>query len=262
MSRPGARSPSLAAALAAALLASATARAALPDEIQVYTDDLTKPGERGLELHVNTTPKGLRTPEYPGAVPTRHGLRVTPEFSWGITKDTDIGVYLPTVMDQHGNLYLPGVKVRARWLPLRGGEAGGVYAGANVELSNLLPKFSQSRSNAELRLILGWKSPEWTLGVNPIFGRARSPGQGAGNPDFSTAWKASRTIAHGLALGGEYYAGTGRLGHPLPADRQDRTFYLTLDIDRAPWVFNIGIGRGLTGATDPWTVKAIFEVQF
>jgi len=38
------------------------AGAALSDEIQVYTDDINAPGEFGLELHVNTTPKGRRVP--------------------------------------------------------------------------------------------------------------------------------------------------------------------------------------------------------
>lgn len=65
--------------MAFALLALAPcARAALPDEIQVYTDDINAPGEFGLELHVNTTPQGRRTPEFANEVTPHHGLRVTP----------------------------------------------------------------------------------------------------------------------------------------------------------------------------------------
>ena len=48
--------------LAALAAAAPQLHAALPDEIQVYTDDLEKPGERGIELHVNTTPSGRSTP--------------------------------------------------------------------------------------------------------------------------------------------------------------------------------------------------------
>jgi len=33
-------------------------------------------------------------------------------------------------------------------------------------------------------------------------------------------------------------------------------------VDREPWVFNLGIGKGLTDATDRWTIKAIFELPF
>src|SRR5690242_16563263 len=84
----------LAAVALSACLAS-PARAALPDEIQVYTDDLEEPGARGVELHINTTPRGNRTPQFPGEVLTHHGLRVTPEISWGIAPGWDWGLYLP-----------------------------------------------------------------------------------------------------------------------------------------------------------------------
>ena len=33
-------------------------RAAQQDEIQVYTYDMAKPGDYGLELHLDTTPSG------------------------------------------------------------------------------------------------------------------------------------------------------------------------------------------------------------
>ena len=45
-----------------ALGAGGDAHAALIDEIQVYTDDINAPGQFGLELHLNTTPKGRSTP--------------------------------------------------------------------------------------------------------------------------------------------------------------------------------------------------------
>jgi hypothetical protein len=41
------------------------ARAAQQDEIQVYADDINKPGQFGLELHPNTTPSGRTVPDYP-----------------------------------------------------------------------------------------------------------------------------------------------------------------------------------------------------
>jgi hypothetical protein len=77
----------------------APARAVLPDEIQVYTDDINAPGEFGVELHVNTTPKGRRTPEFANEVAPHHGLRVTPELSWGLTRTLAAGLYFPTTRD-------------------------------------------------------------------------------------------------------------------------------------------------------------------
>ena len=85
-----------------ACVVTAHVHAALPDEIQVYTDDINAPGEKGLELHVNTTPKGITTPGYAGETMNHHGLRVTPELSLGITKTTEVGLYLPRTRTSEG----------------------------------------------------------------------------------------------------------------------------------------------------------------
>src|SRR5207237_792985 len=87
------------------------AHAALPDEIQVYTDDLEEVGSRGIELHVNATPDGRRTPEYPGEVVPHRGLRVTPEISWGLAENWDGGVYLPFVRSGDGAYFFAGPRL-------------------------------------------------------------------------------------------------------------------------------------------------------
>ena len=250
------------------LLASALALWPAPsfgitDEIQVYTDEINKPGEFGLELHVNTTPKGRATPDYPGDVPPRHGVRVTPEFSYGLNRDFEAGLYLPSGRDADGNLFLGGVKLRLKWLPVQPDETqGGWYFGSNFELSNVSKKFSESRVASELRMIGGYRGKDWLIGVNPILDWDLSPGFRNGGPDFILAAKAIHGVAPGIALGMEYYDAIGKLSHPLPHDMQDHTIYLVMDYDRKPWVFNLGIGRGLTTVADRWTVKAIFEVPF
>src|ERR1039458_3546525 len=81
------------------------ARAAMIDEIQVYTDDINKPGEFGLELHVNTTPKGRSTPDFPREITPWHGLRFTPEFSYGLARDLAAGQYLPYARDAEGTTH-------------------------------------------------------------------------------------------------------------------------------------------------------------
>src|SRR5438309_8658327 len=90
------------------ILIPSIAGAELSDEIQVYTDDINAPGEFGLELHVNTTPKGRSTPDYPGEVTPQHGWRFTPEFSYGIAKDWEAGLYLPVSRDERGNTRAAG----------------------------------------------------------------------------------------------------------------------------------------------------------
>lgn len=257
-----ARDAALITAIACACLMPVNARA-ISDEIQVYTDDISKPGEFGLELHVNTTPKSRSTPDYPGDSPPQHGVRFTPEFSYGIDKDWEAGLYLPTVREANGTFSASGVKLRMKWLPLKPNEdTGGWYFGSNLELSSVNARYSESRYGSELRVMAGYHAQEWHVAVNPIFELDLSRGHRSGGPDFELATKAVHDVAHGIALGAEYYAGLGKFNHPLPRPMQEHTLYLVMDYDHKPWVFNFGIGRGLNGATDRWTTKAIFDVPF
>ncbi len=236
---------------------------AISDEIQVYTDDINKPGEFGLELHVNTTPKGRKTPDYPGDSPPHHGLRFTPEFSYGLSKDWEAGLYFPTVRDANGSYSASGAKLRLKWLPIKGDEeTGGWYAGANFELSSVNKRYSESRYGSELRIMTGYRAKEWHLALNPIFGWDLSKGYRGGGPSFDLATKAAHDVAEGIAMGVEYYSGMGKLNNTLPSSLQENTLYLVMDYDRKPFAFNIGIGKGLNGATDRWTLKAIIEVPF
>lgn len=231
---------------------------AVTDEIQVYTDEINAPGERGLELHLNTTPRGRRTPDYAGELPPHHGLRVTPEFSWGLTETLEAGLYVPMATSAEGNLYLGGAKVRMKWLPLK---KDGWYFGMNGELSNQTLKFSESHISTELRIMMGWRNDDWLVGLNPIFGWGLTKGY-RGAPETELAYKLGRRVAEGISLGFEYYNGMGKLHQRLPSDQQERSLFLVMDFERDPWVFNVGVGHGLNNASDDWTIKAIFEIPF
>ena len=246
---------------AAALLAAASA-SAIQDEIQVYTDDIDAPGEYALETHINTTPRGRRTPDYPGDQPPYHGLRLTPEFSRGLTPTLEAGLYLPTTTNSDGKSTLSGTKLRLKWLPLRGdGEKGGWYFGTNHELGWLGREFSESRREYELRVIGGYRARQWLIGANAILGWGLTPGY-RGSPDTTLAFKAMRDVRQGFALGVEYYRDIGTLAQRLPAELQNRTLYLIADVERGDWGLDFGIGHGMTPATDNWTIKAIVSYSF
>ena len=85
---------------------------------------------------------------------------------------------------------------------------------------------------------------------------------GSGDPSFDVATKAVHDVVDGVALGVEYYSGLGKLAKTLPSYLQENTLYAVMDWDRKPFAFNFGVGKGLNGATDKWTVKAIIEVPF
>jgi hypothetical protein len=239
------------------------AQAAMMDEIQVYTDDINQPGEFGLELHVNTTPRGRSTPDYPGEITPHRGLRFTPEFSYGLTRTLEAGLYLPYARDAQGGTHFAGPKLRLKWLPLQVGESGqGWFMGTNFEYGKVAPAFEQSGYSIELRPIIGYRSGDWLLAANPILGWSLAGPDHDGKPDFSPSAKIARNVLPGIALGVEYYAEVGKVNNILRHAEQAHTLYFALDFDRKPWTFNIGIGRGLTDAADRWTLKTIIEIPF
>ncbi|HET9643357.1 MAG TPA: hypothetical protein VFP68_08380 [Burkholderiaceae bacterium] len=250
-------------ALLTGLAAASSAHAELSDEIQVYTDDINEPGRFGLEMHVNTTPKGRATPDYPGEVVPNHGWRFTPEFSYGMSPNWEAGLYLPVSRDSSGNTQLAGAKLRLKWLPVKpsDGEAGWFF-GANGELSRLKKRFSESRTSAELRLMGGWRNPDWLLAVNPVFGWNLSDGIRSATADVSLGIKVARTIGRDVGLGLEYYSDLGSTRRILPLNQQSNTLYAALDARVGGWDINFGIGWGVTRSADDLTVKAIIGVPF
>jgi len=238
------------------------AYAGLQDEIQVYTDDINKPGELGVEVHINTTPKGITTPSYPGEIVNHHGLRVTPEISMGLTRTVDVGLYVPTVRSADGHYYAAGAKARIKWLPIQPDDNSGWFSGVNLEVGQVKSQFSESIRSTELRTILGWKNNDWLVAVNPIFGWDISTGYTHGSPDFTLATKVTRKVSESVALGVERYNGKGRLNNILPSEQQEKSTYVVMDYEGEPFDFNFGIGKGTTAATDTWTVKGIVSYPF
>jgi hypothetical protein len=244
------------------LLLTSRAQAALTDEIQVYTDDINKKGEFGLELHVNTTLNGIDKPGYPGELTNSHGLRMTPEFSYGLSEDFEAGLYVPTSY-KDGDWRVAGFKLRMKWLPLQTQNGTGWFAGANLELSDTSQEFAAARYSAELRTMIGYRTDDWLLAVNPVFGSTLSHSQESvqpRNPDFSLGYKVARKVADGVDLGLEYYNEKGSWHEFDPGSEQAKMLFIAADVTRGPLPFNFGIGKGLNGNTDKWTVKMIFEI--
>ena len=192
-------------------------------------------GESGLELHINTDAQraGARR-TIRATFRLYHGVRITPEFSWGLGHGFDWGLYLPTTTDSDGHYYFGGAKLRVKWLPIRAAEeaAAAGTAGINNELSDLNKAFSDSRWNDEVRFIGGYRGarlahrPQPHPRVGPVAGISRQSRLHAclqGDARSSPADSRS---------GAEYYQDYGPLSNPLPRDEQNRTLY-AVDGDRA-----------------------------
>lgn len=244
------------------LLSVGAARADLPDEIQVYDDDLNQVGESGVELHVNTTPKGRSAPAYRGEVTPRHGLRVTPEFSYGWTETLEAGLYLPFIRDAADRYDFAGPKLRLKWVPRKAPASGGWFLGLNGELAYVQRRFEAERMSMELRPIVGYRNPDWLVAFNPVLSYALRPGYRAGGMAFSPALKVGRTVAPEVQVGFEYYTDLGKLAHVDPYGARPRTVYAVVDAEFGGWGLNLGVGKGLNALTDTWTVKAIFAIPF
>ncbi|PYS48076.1 MAG: hypothetical protein DMG13_26350 [Acidobacteria bacterium] len=73
----------------------APAAFAQTDEIQVYDGGLADVGKFNLTIHSNFTPKGIKTPAFPGAITSDHSFNGAAEWALGVTKWFEAGLYLP-----------------------------------------------------------------------------------------------------------------------------------------------------------------------
>lgn len=242
-----------------ALTPVAPARAELPAELRVYDDGLDEPGEFGFEIHANRTLSRRRHGESRHELSATRGLRLTPEISYGISPTTEVSILFPTLVDGRGVRYLGGQQLQLKWLPLQAPAEGGWFAGVNFELVTATRHFDAIRNSVEIRPIVGYRDREWAVIANLLTRYGLTRGNRGGGFDLSPAFKVSRAVGDGVHAGVELYTELGKLADPAPRREQAHTAYLTVDVDRAGWKLNFGVGRGLTGAADPWVLKAIVE---
>ena len=245
--------------LTAFMLSSPICIAALQDEIQVYDDEINAKGETSLELHVNSTPRGIQTPSYPGEVMSNNGVRVTPELAYGLGNDLEAGLYISYV-NYDNKFQYAATKVRMKWLPIREDKGDSFFAGANLELSNVQPQFDESRYNGEVSVIIGKHVDEWLFSFNPIVGTPLSQPYVHQAPYFSTATRLSRGVTPELALGVEYYSNLNQINQPINYQNTQQMGFLMMYYDGKPLSFQAGVGKGFSNTTDSLTLKAIFSV--
>lgn len=258
------RLPVLASRIAAcsAFLLPSIAVGVLPDKIEVDEGDVAKPGELGMKVHLNTTPSGSSVPAFEGEIPAQHAWRLAPEVTYGIAPDLEIGATLPFVHSPTGGDRSAGVRAAVKWNPLHPGDDSGFTAAIQFEYGWISGRFEQETRVLDVTPVLAWRDEDWRAAFNPGLMLALAGPDKGSRPRFDPAAKVTRRLGGGWWIGPEYYGGLGPLGDFLPVSQQSQTLYLALDLDREPWAFDFGIGRGLNAATDRWTVKAIVELPF
>ncbi len=245
--------------LAALAVMPCIAQAVLQDEIQVYDDEINAKGESSLEMHINSTPRGVQNPSYPGEVMNNNGLRVTPELAYGLGHDLEAGLYISYV-NYDNKFQYAATKLRMKWLPMREEKGDSFFAGANLELANVQPQFDESRYNAEIRFIIGKHIDEWLISFNPIVDMPLSQPYVHQAPYFSTGTRVSREVMADLALGVEYYSNLKQVNQPINYQNTQQLGFLMMYYDGKPISFQAGVGKGFSNSTDSLTLKAILSI--
>lgn len=245
-------------ALTAGLIAGA-ARAA-DEEIQVYMDEIGPPRQLGLDLHLNFVPSGRVTPDSPGEQASGGRTRITPEWSYALNPNLELGAYLPlTTIDRHGDFAADGIKARIKWVAPRA-DGQDMFWGVNFELGRVSHALDKNPWNAELKGIVGVRKGPWTLAANLNLDWVVSgPDQGA-SPDLQLALKADYSLDKDTAIGVETYNALGSIRAPGRLEEGDHQTFLVVDRSFGRWDMDFGVGRGYGAPEDRWIIKAIVGV--
>ena len=248
----------LAVLLAMGLFAS-TARAA-DEEIQVYIDDLLKPGAFGLDVHVNDVLQGrLANVDYPGQQTSQDRIRVTPEWAYGLTPYIELGAYLPLMTYADGKGEIDGAKGRIKFIAPHA-EGDGFFWGANFELGRVRRDVDINPWNAELKGIAGLHKGPWTFAENLNIDWAVS-GPDRGPATYQLATMITRKIGgDDFDVGFESYNTVGDAKRLGPLSANDQQVFLIMDKGLGKWDLNLGVGWGYGRPEDHLILKAIIGV--
>lgn len=236
------------------------------DEIQVYDGEITKQGEFGLELHLNTTITGNSTPQFPNQRVSERGVRFTPEFKYGLTNTIELGFYTPFIYTPEYGYETAGYKPRIKWMPIQGSETQPFSFGLNVEYSVFNDGMEIPRKGLEYKFIGAWDKDKWSFAGNAMFSTALSDGQDR-NPNFYFSLRGIYHLNEEITgMGLEYYQGVGPIGSmATPEDRGSQLFAVVELNPKSGFMsqfdWHIGVGYGWNTA-DMFTIKMIVSPRF
>ncbi len=230
-------------------------------EIQVYGADLVAPGRTMLELHSNFTATGRRAVT-DGVWPSEHAWHETVEVTHGFTPWFEVGWYTFTSVQQGadwnwvGNHLRPRLRAPADW-------HWPVAASLSFEYGYQRRAFSADTWTLEIRPIVDHRAGRWYWAVNPALERAVRGATASQGFAFSPAAALTYDVTATATAGLEYYGSLGPLSGFAPPSEQQHQLFPTIDLNLSPNVeFNLGVGVGLTPATDRLIVKLITGYRF
>jgi hypothetical protein len=242
--------------LIAAVLLPAAPAFAQTDEIQVYDGALADVGVFNLTWHDNFTPRGIKTPAFPGAIVSDKSWNGVPEWAYGVTSWFEAGLYLPLYsVDRKRGAVLDGFKLRTLFAVPHADDRRFFY-GANFEFSYNARYWDQKRVSSEIRPIIGWHLHPVDVIVNPILDTEYD---GVKNLDFAPSLRIAYNISPKSALAIEEYADYGAVRHLNGWRDQSHQVYAVLDHGAKFLDIEAGVGFGLTDSSDKLTLKLILS---
>ena len=249
-------------ALAVVFAGSSHRAFALPDELEVHLDETTKKGQFAVDVITNYTASGPRVPNTEGLRPTVHLLQISPDFSYGLTSSSQVGLQLFSSLSPHGDSSVNGGRIEYLTVPIRpDDDDDGPFLGGLFEVGHLPPTLSKNDLDGEIKVLMGYRGGRWILAANPEIG-FKVTGSGSSKPDLGIKFKAAYRVEDSYSVGIEHYGDMGRIGHIGPLDQQSQQTFAVVDFKARGLDFNVGIGRGWTDFSERWVVKAIVSFPF
>jgi hypothetical protein len=242
-------------AVALAALLAAAAASAQTDEIQVYTGEIAEPGELGLALHANYVVSGKTRPRFPEGIVPEGAVNGVLELALGVAPWAEAGLYLPVfTLTRDGEVLFDGAKLRALFVTPRAEERR-LSFGVNFELSSNASHWDPSRFTSEARFILAGRFGALEVMLNPIL---ETGFDGFGAIVLAPATRVGYRLSERWTVAIEHHADLGTLRGLDPASSQnEHALFAVVDHDNALADVELGIGFGLTPATDAITLKLI-----
>jgi hypothetical protein len=225
-------------------------------EIQVYGSETLAPAATMLELHTNYAFDGIRQPG-DGTLSSDHALHETVELTHGFASWFEIGAYLFTSSQAARGFQVVGSHLRPR---IRAPEAWHWPVGLSLsmEVGYVRSPYAATEWTWEVRPIVDQKLGRFYWALNPTLEFALSGPDRGQAPDLGASAKAAFDLSRVVTAGVEYYAGFGPLSGFSPGPRQSHSIFPSLDLELgSDWECNMGLGIGLTPATDNLIGKLI-----
>jgi hypothetical protein len=234
-------------------------------EFKVYSYMTPNEGEVELSYwNVYVARSDLSQPWKDGSTIQREGLfSHSLEVEYGLTDRWTISAYAD-FQDPRGES-LEYVGTRAVVTRYRFFEPDQRFLDAAIYVEYVIPnhQFSEGQEEIELRLILEKNLYPIVFLFNPIFEKDVSgPGVEEGL-EFEYAAGGYIAVNRRVTFGVEFYGATGSLNNfKSPADQEHYIFPAARLKLYPGFLIDLGVGFGLTHASDDLTSKAIFEYEF